>query len=71
MAYILIEGYLCERCDYRWTSHNGTGFREPKDPVNCPKCKTPYWNKPRRNNLPTERYAQKWTERSPSVEPAA
>ena len=42
MAYILVEGYLCERCNYRWTSRNGTGFRDEKDPRHCPKCKTPY-----------------------------
>lgn len=60
MPYIMIEGYLCERCGYRWASRNGTGYRDSKDPGNCPRCKSPYWNKPRKNNLPLERRANKW-----------
>ena len=48
MAYVLIEGYLCERCGYRWGARTGTGYRAKTDPHTCPKCKTPYWNRPRR-----------------------
>jgi DNA-directed RNA polymerase subunit RPC12/RpoP len=40
---ITVMGYRCERCDYEWI---------PRDPEQesrvCPKCKSPYWNKPRR-----------------------
>ena len=60
MPYIMIEGYQCERCGYRWGSRNGTGYRDSKDPGHCPKCKSPYWNKPRRKNLPKERRATRW-----------
>jgi hypothetical protein len=29
----------CKRCDYTWTP------RKKQKPVQCPKCKSPYWNK--------------------------
>ena len=43
MAYIKIDGFLCERCWHRWVP------RQPNtpEPKNCPKCKSPYWNRPR------------------------
>src|SRR2546421_12621296 len=31
----------CKRCGRSWTP------RSPKKPVQCPKCKSPYWNKNR------------------------
>ena len=40
---ITVMGCRCERCDYEWI---------PRDlavePEACPKCKSPYWNKPRK-----------------------
>lgn len=44
---ITVMGYKCERCGHEWLrrDHN----REPKV---CPKCKSPYWDKPRRDLLP-------------------
>ena len=60
MPYILIEGYECERCRYRWGSRDGTGYRGDQDPNNCPNCKSPYWNKPRKRKLPAERQATTW-----------
>ena len=43
MARVLIEGNLCERYLHRWAP------KQPNTPElkNCPKCKNPYWNKPR------------------------
>ena len=64
MAYVTIEGYMCERCNYRWGTRNGTGVRTKPDPAHCPKCKTKYWNQPRRKNLPPEKLAKTWTERA-------
>lgn len=43
---IVIEGYRCYRCTHKWIpnlKHRDTG----QDPVMCPKCKSPYWNRPR------------------------
>ena len=31
----------CKRCDYKWYP------RTVKEPKNCPKCNSPYWNKER------------------------
>lgn len=36
---IILEGYLCERCEHKWVS------RLKKEPIVCPKCHSPYWNK--------------------------
>lgn len=34
--------YTCIRCNYEWIP------RSDETPVVCPKCKSPYWNKPRK-----------------------
>lgn len=44
MGEIKLDGYLCERCDHTWIS------RIIDKPVVCPKCKSPYWDVPRKNN---------------------
>ena len=33
--------YRCNRCGHRWTP-------EIVNPVSCPKCHSPYWNRPRK-----------------------
>jgi predicted Zn-ribbon and HTH transcriptional regulator len=43
MGKIRIEGWICERCGHKWAPRN---IKE--EPKVCPKCKSPYWNKPRR-----------------------
>ena len=53
MARILIEGYLCERCLHSWAPR-GNAKAEPKI---CPKCKTTYWNKPRKLEINPNRRA--------------
>ena len=39
----MISQLTCLRCGYKWFP------RKPNAPAHCPKCKSPYWNKPRRN----------------------
>lgn len=45
MAKVRLQvwGYRCERCSHEWI---------PRDfdiePRVCPKCKSPYWNRPRK-----------------------
>jgi len=36
---ITIDGFKCERCGHEWIA------RIKEDPVICPKCKSPYWNR--------------------------
>jgi DNA-directed RNA polymerase subunit RPC12/RpoP len=42
---IEVDKYICERCSHEWFS------RTPGDPIVCPHCKSPYWDKPRQNPL--------------------
>jgi len=40
---VQITGFKCERCGYIWRP------RLPEDKIKiCPKCKSAYWNVPRR-----------------------
>jgi len=42
-AYVLITGNRCYRCGHEWRPKNiELGSRV------CPKCKSPYWDRPRR-----------------------
>lgn len=36
---IKLSTRTCLRCGRIWT------LRQPKEPIVCPKCKSPYWNK--------------------------
>lgn len=39
---IQVDGFKCERCGHEWIP------RTKEQPIICPKCKSPYWNKPRK-----------------------
>jgi predicted Zn-ribbon and HTH transcriptional regulator len=45
MAKVKLEvwGYRCERCGHAWQPRN-----ETQAPRVCPKCKSPYWDRPRK-----------------------
>ncbi len=45
---VLIElwGWKCGRCAHEWVPRDMDA--EPDGPHVCPKCKSPYWNRPRR-----------------------
>lgn len=42
---IQVDAWKCERCEHVWVPRSLDMNVEPKV---CPKCKTPYWNVPRR-----------------------
>lgn len=44
MAKVQIWGYRCERCLHEWLPR-----QMDSEPAVCPRCKSPYWNKPRKN----------------------
>lgn len=44
MAVIVISGYQCERCKHEWVPRTKT-----RKPVVCPKCHTPYWDRPKQS----------------------
>lgn len=43
MPKVKLDGYRCERCDHEWLPRDRT-----QEPRVCPKCKSPYWDTPRR-----------------------
>ncbi len=43
MGEIKLDGYICERCSHIWAPRN-----QAKKPLVCPRCKSPYWNTPRK-----------------------
>jgi NADH pyrophosphatase NudC (nudix superfamily) len=40
-----LKGWECERCGHTWVP------RDEDQPRVCPKCKSPYWDKPRKVDL--------------------
>lgn len=40
---VQINKCVCERCAYSWIPKD-----EEELPVTCPNCRSPYWNKPRK-----------------------
>ena len=40
---LLVWGYRCERCGHEWVPRE-----KAQEPRVCPKCKSPYWNRPRK-----------------------
>jgi len=39
---LVVWGYRCERCGHEWVPRD-----KEQEPKVCPKCKSPYWNRPR------------------------
>lgn len=37
-AEIVIKKKTCKRCEHEWIP------RQEREPVFCPKCRSPYWN---------------------------
>ena len=42
MVDITVKGYKCERCGHKWVP------RGKEEPRVCPKCKSAYWDKPKK-----------------------
>lgn len=40
---LTVWGFRCERCEHEWIPRD-----TENEPRVCPKCKSPYWNKPRK-----------------------
>lgn len=43
MIKVMVEAWKCGRCEHVWLPRKTT----EGEPTICPKCKSPYWNKPR------------------------
>ncbi len=40
--HLTLPGYRCERCGHEWQKRGAGTIKT------CPKCRTPYWNTPRK-----------------------
>ena len=45
---ITVIGYRCDRCGHEWVPRDFSNL-----PKVCPKCKSPYWNVPKRESAMT------------------
>ena len=45
MGRVQVWAWVCERCDHWWVPRVRDTDKEPRV---CPKCKSPYWNVPRK-----------------------
>jgi predicted Zn-ribbon and HTH transcriptional regulator len=43
VARVQLSGFRCERCEHEWIPR-----QKGEEPTVCPRCKSPYWNRPRR-----------------------
>lgn len=50
---ITVMGYRCERCSHEWIPRDAE-----HEPSVCPKCKSPYWNRPRKTPTSMLTYAE-------------
>ncbi len=50
MVRVQLWGFRCERCEHEWLPREKN--REPRV---CPKCKSPYWNLPRKAKAATKK----------------
>jgi len=53
MKPMKIPTLTCLRCGHG-TPEQPWYPRKPTLPTCCPKCKSPYWSKPRRHSLPSQ-----------------
>ena len=55
MAKITVLGYRCERCLHEWVPRRSS----TDEPRTCPKCKSPYWDRPRRVVKDFDRFSRR------------
>lgn len=45
MPTVTLQGFQCSRCNHQWIP------RKKEVAKVCPKCKSPYWDTPRRKTI--------------------
>lgn len=45
---MFIPEFKCKRCSHSWLPRDMAYIKGKELPKICPKCKSPYWNRPRR-----------------------
>lgn len=51
---ITVMGFRCERCGHEWIPR-GSADEEPRV---CPKCRSPYWNRPKKSMMTYDVFKQ-------------
>ncbi len=54
MARVQLSGFRCERCEHEWVPRD-----KNEEPRVCPKCKSPYWNTPRKTETDKKKRKEK------------
>ena len=44
-TFLKIKGWKCTRCGHEWVAR-----KKLVKPIICPKCKNPYWDKPKKKD---------------------
>lgn len=52
---ITVMGFKCERCGHEWVPRGGVD----DEPATCPKCRSPYWNRPKKAMMTYEDFKAK------------
>lgn len=50
VGLVKLDGYQCERCEHTWLPRERESYGKELPKV-CPRCKSPYWNKPRQRGV--------------------
>ena len=46
MGKTQVYAYICDRCGHKWVPR-----QQGVEPKVCPKCKSPYWSRPRQRKV--------------------
>ncbi|SRR5579885_85003 len=52
---ITVMGYRCERCGHEWIPRRSASA----EPETCPKCRSPFWNRPRKSMMNYDDFSAK------------
>jgi len=52
---ITVMGFRCERCSHEWVPRGGA----EEEPRVCPKCRSPWWNRPRKAMMTYDDFKEK------------
>lgn len=55
---ITVMGFRCARCSHEWIPRAGI----EEEPRVCPKCHSPYWNRPRKATMTYEHFREQIAE---------
>lgn len=48
MPQTQVPAWECNRCGHIWVGRNWPSRDDGEKPMLCPKCRTPYWDTPRK-----------------------